>query len=196
MAATTSSISAGAEEVVLARGPLRVELALRPFSITIRRAGRRLLRSGGLWVANGTIKDHFIQFTEGVVAREERTPAERAVRATAVEQDGDELQLSVLLQGGRRAQLRVGLPKDDRVALRLVADDEPLRLALEWDRRSEERFIGLDARACWSAERAAPVRADARRAAARILPRDRMAGAAARVGLRFLEEPGRLRAPG
>ena len=142
----TSSIAAGAERVVVERGPLRVELVLRPFSLTVRRAGRRLLSSGGLWAADGTIHDHFIQFTEGVVAREERAPAERAVRATAVEKDGDAFALSVLLQGGRRAQLRVGLPKDDRVALSLLADDEPLRLALEWDRRSEERFVGLGAR--------------------------------------------------
>ena len=69
------------EQVLLERGALRVELTLRPFSFTVRRNGRRLLRSGGLWVADGTVHDHFVQFTEGVLAAEELSPPERAVRA-------------------------------------------------------------------------------------------------------------------
>jgi hypothetical protein len=64
--------------LALRRGSLGIEIALRPFSFTIRRAGRRLVRSGGLWVADGTIRDHFIQLTEGVVAREERSPRRAA----------------------------------------------------------------------------------------------------------------------
>ena len=60
---------------------MRVEIALRPFELTIRRAGRRLVRSLGAWVADGTVHDHFIQFTEGVVAREELAPVERAAVA-------------------------------------------------------------------------------------------------------------------
>ena len=148
MAATTSSISAGTEAVVVERGRVRVELALRPFSFTVRRMGRRLLRSGGLWAADGTIHDHFIQFTEGVVPREERSPAERALRATVAVLHDHGVELAVLLQGGRRARLRASLPEDDRVELILESDGEPLRLALEWDRRSEERFVGLGARHC------------------------------------------------
>jgi alpha-glucosidase (family GH31 glycosyl hydrolase) len=146
MAITTPSVSAGAESVVLERGQLRVELALRPFAITIRRSGRRLMRSGGVWVAAGTNHDHFVQFTEGVVAREELTPAERAQRATVTEQALDGVRLALRLQGGREARLRVSIPDDDRVAMTLEADGAPLRLAIEWDRRSEEHFVGLGAR--------------------------------------------------
>ena len=49
-----TAISAGAEQVVLERGPLRIEVELRPFAFTIRRDGRRLIRAGGVWVADGT----------------------------------------------------------------------------------------------------------------------------------------------
>ncbi len=42
----------------------------------------------------------------------------------------------------------ISVPADDRVSLQLSAAGEPLRLALEWDRRSEERFVGLGARHC------------------------------------------------
>src|SRR5690242_1104834 len=67
-------ITTGLEGAVLERGALRIELALRPFSFTVRRAGRRLLRAGDVWVADGTVMDRFIQFTEGVVAHEDLEP--------------------------------------------------------------------------------------------------------------------------
>ena len=57
-------------DLVLERGLLTVEVSLRPFGFTVRRDERALIRGGGAWVADGTIHDHFIQFTEGVVARE------------------------------------------------------------------------------------------------------------------------------
>ncbi|MGI8902794.1 MAG: TIM-barrel domain-containing protein [Solirubrobacteraceae bacterium] len=141
-----ASISVGAEQVVLERGPLRVELRLRPFSLTVRRAGRRLLRDGGLWAADGTIHDHFVALTEGVVPREERSPAERALRAEVTRHAEGGVELAVRLDGGRRAHLRVRVPETDRVELVLEAEGEPLRLALDWDRRSEEHFAGLGAR--------------------------------------------------
>src|SRR5215469_8734072 len=72
------------EVVVLERGALSVEIALRPFSITVRRSGRRLLRNAGAWVAEGSVQDHFIQFTEGVIPAEDLARLERAVRAQLV----------------------------------------------------------------------------------------------------------------
>ena len=141
-----ASISTGAEQVVLEHGPLRVELSLRPFSLTVRRGGRRLLRAGGVWVADGTIHDHFVQFTEGVVPREDLSPRERALRATIADRDHDGVQVALSLHGGRQARLFVRIAREDRVSLELTADGEPLRLAVEWDRRSEERLVGLGAR--------------------------------------------------
>jgi alpha-glucosidase (family GH31 glycosyl hydrolase) len=133
---------------VLERGLLRVEIVLRPFAFTVRRAGRRLMRAGGAWVSDGVVHDHFVQFTEGVVAREELSFAERALRGDVLERTDAGVTLGLHLQGGRRARLRVAMTDDSRVSIELRADGEPLRLALEWDRRSEERFVGLGARHC------------------------------------------------
>ena len=66
MPVSTPSISASAQHVVLDHGAVRVELALRPFAITVHCRGHLLLSDAGVWVADGTIHDHFVQFTEGV----------------------------------------------------------------------------------------------------------------------------------
>jgi alpha-glucosidase (family GH31 glycosyl hydrolase) len=152
-----TNISTGPELVVLERGSLRVEVALRPFALTVRRAGRRLIRSGGAWVADGTVHDHFVQFTEGVVPREELAPAERAVRASVVTRARDAVVLALTLEGGRRATLGVNVSKRDLVALEVAAEGEPLRLALDWDPRSEEHFVGLGARHCTQLDQAGRV---------------------------------------
>ena len=137
---------------------LRVEVTLRPFSFTIRRAGRRLLRNASAWVAEGTANDHFVQFTEGVVAAEELAPFERAVRAEVEPQGAasDSLQrqseppeavtLDLRFDSGRKGRLAIALHSDERLTLKLTAEGEPLRQALDWDRRSDEHFIGLGAR--------------------------------------------------
>jgi len=61
-------------DLKLEQGSLTAEVTLRPFSFTIRRDGRRLLRNASAWAADGTANDHFIQFTEGVVAGEDIAP--------------------------------------------------------------------------------------------------------------------------
>jgi alpha-glucosidase (family GH31 glycosyl hydrolase) len=142
----TTAVSERAPDVVIERDLLRVEIDLWPFSLTIRRAGRRLLRHAGVWVADGTIHDHFVQLTEGVIPHEDTSPPEPAQRATLIERSGEHVELALQLHGGRTARLRLGLPETDRIDVELGADGEPLRLAIEWDRRSEERFVGLGAR--------------------------------------------------
>jgi alpha-glucosidase (family GH31 glycosyl hydrolase) len=131
---------------VLERAELRVELELRPFSFTIRRARRRLIRAGGVWVAGGTSADHFVQMTEGVIPVEQLEPPERALKAEISELGEDDLTLLLTLDGGRTAHLSIALHDDQRIALGLTADWAPTRLAVEWDRRSEERYTGLGAR--------------------------------------------------
>jgi alpha-glucosidase (family GH31 glycosyl hydrolase) len=142
------TVSSAPDRLVLQRGPLLLVIELRPFSFTLRRGGRRLMRAGGAWVAEGTVHDHFVQFTEGVVAREQLAPAERALRAEVTELAGAGVAFRIALQGGRAAQLRFALAAADQCSVELSADGAPLRLALDWDRRSEERFVGLGARHC------------------------------------------------
>ena len=145
-------------DLAIEQGKLRAEVNLRPFSFTIRRAGRRLLRNAGAWVADGTVNDHFIQFTEGVVADEDLAPHERATRATVEmrpapsargvfdKRASEAVALDLLFEGGRKGRMTLTLHSDERFTLSLEADGEPLRLAFEWDRRSNEHFVGLGAR--------------------------------------------------
>ncbi len=134
------------DALVLERGRLRVEIALQPFELTVRRAGRRLVRSLGAWVADGAVHDNFIQFTEGVVAHEELAPVERARAAVVRRSSVDGATLTVEMAGGRRALLDVRILGDDRVRFEVAPEGEPLRVALDWRRRSDERFVGLGAR--------------------------------------------------
>ena len=138
--------AADAETVVLDRGRLRVEIALRPLELTVRRDGRRLVRSMGAWVAEGTVHDHFIQLTEGVVAFEDLAPLERAVAARVRRLAADRVILAVELNGGRRARLEVRVRGEDRVSFVFESEGDPLRVAADWRRRSDEHFVGLGAR--------------------------------------------------
>ena len=132
--------------LVLERGALRVEISPRPFAFTVRRDGRRLLRAAGVWVADGTVHDQFVSYTEGIVAHEDLAPHEPAQRAVVVAQDASTITLALTLHGGRQARLTIALPDPERLAIELVAEGDPLRLALDWDRRSEEHVVGLGAR--------------------------------------------------
>lgn len=132
--------------MTLRAGAIRVEIVLRPFDLTIWRGDRRLVRSLGGWVAEGTVHDHFIQLTEGVVAHEDLAPVERVLSALVRQRSADRVSLSIGLSGGRRGRLDVGVLDDDRVRLDFHAEGDPLRAALDWRRRSDERLVGLGAR--------------------------------------------------
>ncbi|MBV9417459.1 MAG: glycoside hydrolase family 31 protein, partial [Solirubrobacterales bacterium] len=135
-----------ADTVVLSRGPVRVEVVMRPFELTVHRGEHRVLRSVGAWVADGTAHDHFIKLTEGVVAHEELSPPERLQSAAVLSRSPERLSLTVELSGGRRGRLEVRMPEPERITLEFEAEREPLRLAIDWRRRSDERFVGLGAR--------------------------------------------------
>jgi alpha-glucosidase (family GH31 glycosyl hydrolase) len=134
------------DQLLLEAGALRVELSLRPFALTVRRNGRRLLRNGGLWVVDGTVHDLFIHLTEGVVALEALGLPERATSCSVARRTSNEVLLAVRLAGGRPARLRIALAAADHLIFELDADGPPLRLAIDWDGRAEERFVGLGAR--------------------------------------------------
>lgn len=140
-------------DLVAEHGRLRVELSLRPFSLSVHRAGRRILRNAGAWVAEGSVQDHFIQFTEGVVAAEELAPHERAVRAAVSTAPAPSdrgaaatVRAQLRFEGGRGGEMTLTLHPDERFTVTLAVDGEPLRLAFDWDRRADEHFVGLGAR--------------------------------------------------
>jgi hypothetical protein len=97
------------QPLVLERGSLRVEITPRPFAFTAKRAGRRLLRDGGVWVADGTVHDQFIHLTEGVIAQEELAPLEPARYAEVVSAGESAAELALTLHGGRGARLWIEL---------------------------------------------------------------------------------------
>src|SRR3984957_10506741 len=125
-----TAISAGVEQVVLERGSLRIELELRPFAFTIRHAGRRVIRAGGVWVADGTSQDHFVQMTEGVIPNEQLGPHERAQRAVLASRSEDGVVLVLKLEGGRTARLSMTVSVQNHVSLTLAAEGDPVRLAV------------------------------------------------------------------
>jgi alpha-glucosidase (family GH31 glycosyl hydrolase) len=140
------SISTQTDGAVLEAGRVRVEVSARPFAFTIRRDGRSLLRAGGAWVADGEVRDRFIQFTEGVMAHEDRSPAQRARHAILMQQGERGIYLSFRLDEGRAAHIRIEMVDADRVRLTVHADADPLRLAFDWERRAAEHFVGLGLR--------------------------------------------------
>jgi alpha-glucosidase (family GH31 glycosyl hydrolase) len=148
------AISAATDRVVLERAELRIELELRPFSLSVRRGKRRLLRNAGFWVADGECHDLFVQLTEGVIAHEDLTLAEQAVRAKLIGRRPDGVSLALRMRGGRRALLGIGVPADDHVVIELESDGAPLRLACDWDTRAREQFVGLGVRHCVSFDQA------------------------------------------
>jgi alpha-glucosidase (family GH31 glycosyl hydrolase) len=56
------------------------------------------------------------------------------------------LSLRFRLDGGRPARVRIEIVAADRVRLTAHADGEPLRVGLDWERRAEERLVGLGLR--------------------------------------------------
>ena len=140
------AISAAPDQVTLEHDLIRVEIVLRPFSVTVRRGRKRLLRKVGFWVADGRVHDLFVQLTEGVIAHEELALPEQAVRAKLIGRRPDGVSLALRMRGGRQARLGISLVGTDHLVVELEPDGEPLRLAADWDTRAREHFVGLGAR--------------------------------------------------
>ena len=134
------------DRFVLERGALRVEVSSNPLRVDIRREDRRLIRSMRPWCCEGEVRDRFLQVTEGVIADESHGQRELALEARSVRHEKTVLELRLTLDGGRRATLTVRLGGGRTVDVEFDADDDPLRLCLEWNRRDGEHFAGLGAR--------------------------------------------------
>ena len=183
---------ASPELVTLERGRLRVEIGLRPFAVTVRRAGRRLLRAArACGSPRARARPLRRSSPRASMANEELAPHERAVRATVGGSSGAAgLELrGRAADGGRAARLRLALRRwSDRVSWRLTADGEPLRLAFDWDRRSR----GAVRRA--RRPPLHPVRAGRPRGPARRRPALHRPGLPTRDARRRRDPAGRLRA--
>lgn len=70
----------------------------------------------------------------------------RALHARLLDHCERGMTLGLALGGGHAGRLDIELSDRDRVSLRLHADGAPLRLGLDWERRPEERLLGLGLR--------------------------------------------------
>ncbi len=114
---------------VLARGPLRLEVRLRPLGIDLRpRTARTLLSGLSAWACEGDGARPLRAGHRGLIAREELGFPERPVDAEIAYAGEHELDVALALRGGRAAVLRVALADDGHVVLELRAEGAPLRL--------------------------------------------------------------------
>src|SRR4051794_27165154 len=117
-------------------------------SFALERDSRPLLRGGDAWACAGTHRDRLVTFTEGVIPHEDATPRERPEYVDAVWSAGDgrSATVTLVLRGGRRAELRLALTDAGTLELSLRASGAPLRVGLSWDANLGESFAGLGAR--------------------------------------------------
>jgi alpha-glucosidase (family GH31 glycosyl hydrolase) len=142
------SIPATQDALLLESGALRFELTPHPFGFALWRGRSRLLAAGDLWIADCQARDHFIPLTEGVLANEELGDRQRVGRATVLHASPTSLELELELGDGRLARLRADLHGPDAIQLTLDGGEEPVRLAMEWQRGESEHLVGLGARHC------------------------------------------------
>lgn len=143
MSRGADTIVAGSDRVVLEQGQTCLEVTMEPLRFSVTRAGHALLRDGRIWVADGRAADQFIRLSEGVLPHETLEPREWAERGTLEEHDEEQVRVTLVFSGGRRARLEVSLAEPDLVAFKVEAEGEPLRTALEWEQAPGEGLVGL-----------------------------------------------------
>jgi alpha-glucosidase (family GH31 glycosyl hydrolase) len=129
----------------LALGELSLRVEPDPLAITIERRGRRLLDGLELWAADGTVHDHFVQITEGVLAREELLPSLRVAGGRVEAESERSLALAVTLADGSAGRLALALSRD-RLVIELEVERRPLRVGARWRTARGEHATGLGAR--------------------------------------------------
>src|SRR4051794_23157552 len=128
----------------LALGDLAVRVETDPLAIHIERGGRVLLPGLELWAADGTVHDHFMQITEGVIPREELSQPLRVVRAEVEAAGERSLALAAELADGSPGRLALGVSRE-RLVVELTVDRSPLRLGARWRAARGEQATGLGA---------------------------------------------------
>ena len=131
----------------------RSRSSLRPFAFTLRRAGRRLLRDGGLWVAEGIQDDQLRAVHRGRSSPPSELAPLRAGHARAelrgrVRADGAELAVRLAGGAGGDAVLSHAARPRTGSCSSSTREGDAAAARDRWDRRSGERFVGLGARHC------------------------------------------------
>ncbi|MBA2439296.1 MAG: glycoside hydrolase family 31 protein [Thermoleophilaceae bacterium] len=132
--------------LALARDGLTVKIALRPLRISVRRGERRLMRDGVVRLLEGSVHDHFVQVTEGVLAREEIDDRLEPQSVEVAHSDVHSVTLTARFRDERVARIEISLPGRDRVRVVVVPPEGVLRTELAWAGHPEQRFTGLGAR--------------------------------------------------
>ncbi len=101
--------------LALARDGLTVKIALRPLRISVRRGERRLMRDGVVRLLEGSVHDHFVQVTEGVLAREEIDDRLEPQSVEVAHGDAHSVTLTARFRDERVARIEISLPGRDRV---------------------------------------------------------------------------------
>ena len=120
-------------------------MRLEPLSIAVRRAGKLKIADMTFWAADGSVHDHFVQITEGVIAREELMPETLVAAAAPAEACDNRLALDLRFDDGRSGRLMVAVA-GERATIDFSADGEPLRIGARWRTRPSEAVTGLGAR--------------------------------------------------
>src|SRR5262249_42603789 len=128
-----------------ALGGLSVTVVPDPLTIHVERDGRSLLPGLELWAADGTVHDHFVQMTEGVIAREELGRPLRVAKGELERAGERSLALIVVLSDGSPGRVELELHRD-RLVIELKVERAPLRLGARWGAVRGEHLTGLGAR--------------------------------------------------
>jgi alpha-glucosidase (family GH31 glycosyl hydrolase) len=144
--AMEAAVERGSETISLARGPLRVEIVLDPFSLRVERGGVNLVSDGRLWAQDGSGGDRLITVTEGVLVEERREPSDGVAAARWGGELTDGVRLDGETDGGRRCRIDVAVVSDSHVTVELEAAGAPFRLGASWGLVPGERLCGLGVR--------------------------------------------------
>ena len=141
-----SAVQRDTGSIALARGPLRVDVALEPFSIRVERAGTCLVADGGLWARDGSGGDRLITLTEGVLVEESLGPADPLAAARWAGDSARGVRLEGETASGRPCALEVGIASASRAVIEFEAGGDAFRLGAGWSTAEGERLCGLGAR--------------------------------------------------
>jgi len=132
--------------LALSRDGLTVRIALSPLRISVWRGERRLVGEGVVRLLEGSVHDHFVHLTEGVLAREEIDDRLEPQAVEIAQSDAGSATLIARFREDRSARIEISLPGRDHVRVAVMAPEGVLRTALAWPGHPEQRFTGLGAR--------------------------------------------------